>query len=95
MSNNIIIYQNSKNKPQISIRLENETLWPSQKQITELFEVDRNVVTKHIKNMLNDGELDEKSAGIKFVLTATDDKSYDANFYNFDIIITKQTKVIE
>ena len=94
MQNNII-YQNSKSQSQISIRLENETLWPSQKQITELFEVDRNVVTNHIKNILNDGELDEKSAGIKFVLTATDDKSYDANFYNLDIIIARQTKAIE
>ncbi|WP_298095818.1 hypothetical protein [uncultured Campylobacter sp.] len=85
MQNNII-YQNSKSQSQISIRLKNETLWPSQKQITELFEVDRNVVTKHIKNILNGDGLDKKSAGIKFVLTATDDKSYDANFYNFDII---------
>lgn len=94
MQNNII-YQNSKSQSQISIRLENETLWPNQKQITELFEVDRNVLTNHIKNILNDGELDEKSAGIKFVLTATDDKSYDANFYNLDIIIARQTKAIE
>lgn len=88
MQNNIIIYQNSKNKPQISLRLENETLWLNQKQIAELFEVDRSVVTKHIKNILNDGELDEKSVSAKFALTAIDGKSYDTNFYNLDMIIS-------
>lgn len=51
-TNPIIIYQDSANNPAINIRLENETLWLTQRQIAELFDKDRSVITKHIKNIL-------------------------------------------
>ena len=86
--NPIVIYQDSTNNPAISIKLENETLWLTQKQIAELFDKDRSVITKHIKNIFEEGELVENSVCAKIAHTANDGKTYETLYYNLDMIIS-------
>ena len=87
-TNPIIIYQDSANNPTINIRLENETLWLTQRQIAELFDKDRSVITKHIKNIFEEGELVENSVCAKIAHTANDGKTYETLYYNLDMIIS-------
>ena len=58
---NIIIYQTEDGKTKIETRLENEKVWLTQTQMAELFGKDRTVITKHIGNVFEENELDEKS----------------------------------
>lgn len=87
-TNPIIIYQDSANNPAINIRLENETLWLTQRQIAELFDKDRSVITKHIKNIFEEGELVENAVCAKIAHTANDGKTYETLYYNLDMIIS-------
>ncbi|WP_416825753.1 virulence RhuM family protein [Helicobacter ganmani] len=87
-TNPIIIYQDGANNPAINIRLENETLWLTQRQIAELFDKDRSVITKHIKNIFEEGELVENSVCAKIAHTANDGKTYETLYYNLDMIIS-------
>ena len=57
----IEIYQNKDNKTEIEVQFDNETFWLSQSQIGDLFERDRSVITKHIKKVFAEGELEENS----------------------------------
>lgn len=66
-NNPIVIYKDSNNAPAISIRLENETLWLTQRQIAELFGVTKQAISQHINNIFSEGELDREST-IKFFL---------------------------
>lgn len=86
---NFIIYSTGDNKVNIQILAdkENETIWLNQKQIADIFEVDRTSITKHIKNILKDGELKEISVSAKISHTADDGKKYLTTFYNLDMII--------
>ena len=59
-------------------------LWLTQARIAELFGVDRSVVTKHLKNVFESGELDEDSVCVNFAHTADDGKTYQTKFYNLD-----------
>ena len=56
----IVLYQAPDGSMNIDVRLEKETLWLSQKQIAELFVTERSVITKHLRNIFNSGELDKK-----------------------------------
>jgi excisionase family DNA binding protein len=83
----IAIYQ-GKNGPEIEARIENLTVWLSQKQMAVLFNKGVPAVNEHIRNIFNEGELEESSVIRKFRTTASDGKSYDTNFYNLDVIIS-------
>jgi hypothetical protein len=85
--NEILLYTTAEGKVKIEVLFENETFWLSQKRIAELFGVDRSVVTKHLKNIFESAELDEKSVCAFFAHTATDGKKYQTQFYNLDAII--------
>lgn len=84
----IIIYRAPDGKTALDVRLEGETLWLNQKQISELFQTERSVITKHFGNIFRSGELDKHSACAKFAHTAEDGKTYQTNFYNLDAIIS-------
>ena len=58
---NILIYQTEDGATKIETRLENETVWLTQAQMSELFQKERSVITKHINNVFKEGELEEKS----------------------------------
>jgi hypothetical protein len=81
----IVIYQTEGGETQIDVRLEQETVWLTQVQVAELFGRERSVITKHIKNVFTEGELDEKS-NVQNLHIANSDKS--VKFYNLDVIIS-------
>ncbi len=81
----IILYQTESGQTKLEVRLENETVWLSQKQITELFQRDRSVITKHINNVFKENELQEKS-NVQFLHIANSDKP--VKFYSLDVIIS-------
>jgi prophage maintenance system killer protein len=76
----IILYQN-----RLEVRLVEDTIWLTQKQMSELFKTERSVITKHIKNIFATGELNEKS-NVHFLHIANSDKP--VSFYNLDVIIS-------
>ena len=65
-----------------------ETLWLTQKGMAKVFDIDRTVITKHLKNIFTDGELNKNSVCAKFAHTAEDGKTYKTDFYNLDAIIS-------
>ena len=85
--NDILFYATPMGKIKIEVIYENETFWLSQKRMAELFGIDRSVITKHLKNIFQSNELDEKSVCAFFAQTAQDRKSYNIQFYNLDAII--------
>ena len=87
-NNQIIIYNTEDGETKIEVKVENETVWLSQKQMAELFDKDRKTITEHIQNVFKEGELAEIPACRKFQHTAEDGKQYNVNFYNLDVIIS-------
>ena len=83
-----ILYTAPNGEVKIEIYVQNETVWLTQQKIADLFGVDRTVVTKHLGNIFEDGELEKDSVSAKFAHTATDGKKYNTNFYNLDAIIS-------
>ncbi len=81
----IIIYQTENGNTKIETRLENETVWLTQAQMSELFGKDRTVITKHINNIFDELELDEKS-NVQILHIANSDRPI--KFYNLDVIIS-------
>ena len=65
LNNEIVIYQSEDGKTQLDVKLEDETVWLSQSQMSELFQTDRTVINRHIKNIYKSGELDEKATCAK------------------------------
>lgn len=58
LDNKIIIYQSDDGKTQLDVKLENETVWLTQAQMAELFQKDRTVIGRHIRNIFKEGELE-------------------------------------
>ena len=85
MENKIVIYKTKSNKAALKVTLEKETIWLAQKQIAELFNTERSVITKHIKNIFESGELEEKS-NVQKMHIAGSDKS--VKFYNLNVVIS-------
>lgn len=83
-----LLYTTPNGKVKVEIFLRDETVWLTQARIAELFGVDRSVVTKHLKNIFESGELDEDSVCANFAHTADDGKTYQTKFYNLDAIIS-------
>jgi len=79
----VILYKNN-----LEVRLEKDTVWLTQKQMSELFDMERSVITKHLRNILKTKELEEKSVCANFAHTAIDGKTYQTNYYNLDMIIS-------
>lgn len=72
----------------IQVLYKDETIWATQKAMAELFDVDRTVITKHLKNIFDSSELQQNSVCAKFAHTAGDGKTYNTAFYNLDAIIS-------
>lgn len=87
-NNQIIIYEDINGEVKLDVSLENETVWLSQKQLEVLFARDKSVISRHIKNIFNEGELDRDSVVAKNATTASDGKIYQVEFYNLDMIIS-------
>jgi prophage maintenance system killer protein len=87
-NNDVLLYQSPDGQTQIQVQLQDETVWLTQAQMAELFDVSRPNVTMHLRNVFKEGELEEKSVGKESLLTATDGKSYRVKHYNLDVIIS-------
>ena len=90
MENNsqIIIYQTEKGETKLEVRLENETVWLTQKLMAELFQTTVANINIHLKNIFDEGELYANSVIKDFLITAVDGKNYRTKFYNLDMIIS-------
>ena len=84
----IVIYQSDDGLVKLETRFEDETVWLSIDQMAELFQRDRSVIGKHVRNVFAEGELDKDSVWAKFAYTASDGKKYNVDYYNLDVIIS-------
>jgi len=84
----LVLYRSKDGTVQMDVQLKRNTIWLSQVQISELFNSERSVITKHLRNVFTSGELEKASVCAKFAHTATDGKKYQTQFYNLDAIIS-------
>jgi len=84
----IIFYQTEDGVTKIDVRLENDSVWLTQNQLTELYQTSKSNISEHIKHIFDEGELDKKSVVRKFRTTASDGKEYNVIYYNLDMIIS-------
>ena len=83
-----LIFTSQRGEESIEVRYQDETIWLTQKLIAELFDVERSVITKHLKNIFSDNELEQHAVCANFAHTASDGKIYNTRFYNLDAIIS-------
>ena len=84
----IEIYKGLEGEVVFDVDAEEETIWATQAQISNLFGIDRTVVGRHLRNIFRDGELDEKQVCAKNAHTGADGKTYQVSMYNLDAIIS-------
>lgn len=82
-----LVFTRDAHEEGIEVRVQDQDVWLTQKAIGQLFDVDRSVVTKHLKNIFESGELAENSVCAKFAQTADDGKTYQYKFYSLSAII--------
>jgi len=82
-----VIYQSKNGAITLKQDASSDMLWASQNHIADIFEIERSVVTKHIRNILKDNELKENSVCAKLAHTAEDGKMYQVQFYSLDVIL--------
>ena len=87
MKDEIVLYQPNE-EFQLEVQLKDETVWLTQPQIADLFGVQRPAVTKHLRNIFREGELDPNSVSSILEHTAADGKVYSTQFYNLDAILS-------
>ena len=85
---NIVIYQSENGEICVDARLENDTIWLTQKAMAEVFGCSSDNISLHLKKIFESGELDKKSVTEECSATASDGKSYKTQFYNLDAIIS-------
>ena len=78
------LYTTPNGKVKVEIFLRDENIWLTQAMIAEIFDIDRSVITKHLKNIFEDHELKENSVCANYAQTARDGKTYSTKFYNLD-----------
>jgi hypothetical protein len=83
-----LIYQTEDGLTKISVKLEDENIWLSIDQMAALFGRDKSTISRHIKNIFREGELQQNSVVVKFATTASDNKTYQVDYYNLDVIIS-------
>jgi len=83
-----LIYQTEDGGTRVQVRFEGETVWLSQKALAELFQKDVRTISEHIRNIFEEGELKPDSVVRNFRITAADNKQYDTQHYNLDVIIS-------
>ena len=86
--NSILIYTTEDGLTKIDTTFDGDTVWLSIDQMAELFQRDRSVIGKHVRNIFKEGELQKESVWAKFAYTAADGKVYDVDYYNLDVIIS-------
>ena len=85
---NLIMYQTEDGQTRLEVTLTDSTVWLSLNQLSELFNKDKSTISRHIKNIFEEGELASTSVVAKFATTAADGKQYQVDYYNLDVIIS-------
>lgn len=88
IKNKIIVYQTKTGAIELKGDLNNETIWASLDEISYVFERDKSVISRHIKNIFKDGELNRNSVVAFFATTASDGKTYNVEYFNLDVILS-------
>ncbi len=88
VKSDLILYQTEDGKTRIEVRLQDETVWLSQKLMAELFQTTVPNINMHINNIFEEGELEAESVIKDFLITAADGKKYQTKFFNLDVIIS-------
>jgi prophage maintenance system killer protein len=84
----VCIYQANDGQFKVEVKLHDESVWLTQKQMASLFEKNVRTISEHIRNIFKEKELDKNSVIRNFRITAEDGKSYDTQHYNLDVIIS-------
>ena len=84
----IVLYQSEGGDAEIAVQLRNETVWLTLNQITDLFERDKSVISRHLRNIFLEKELSREAVVAKNATTASDGKTYQVEYYNLDAIIS-------
>src|SRR5476651_2422308 len=84
----VLLYQTDDGKTRIDVRLQGETVWLTQMQMTELFQTTKQNVSLHLKNVFDEGELIKDSVVKESLTTASDGKKYNTAYYNLDVVIS-------
>jgi prophage maintenance system killer protein/predicted transcriptional regulator len=84
----IVVYQTKSGAIELRGDFDKETIWATLDEITALFERDKSVVSRHLKNIFKEGELDRHGVVAKIATTAADGKIYQVDYYNLDVIIS-------
>lgn len=82
-----LVFTRDAGEDGIEVRVQNGDVWLTQKAISQLFDVDRSVITKHLSNIFKEGELDENSTCANFAQVADNGKTYNYKFYSLAAII--------
>jgi len=85
---NIVIYKDSKGNVELKADVQKETVWASLDQIASIFGRDKSVVSRHIKKIFEEKELDKNSVVAKNATTAADGKTYVVEYFNLDVILS-------
>lgn len=83
-----LLYQTEDGRTRVEVRFAGETVWLSISQMAELFQRDKSVISRHIKNVFDEGELQRRSVVAEFATTALDGKSYEIEYFSLDVIIS-------
>ena len=84
----MIIYTTEDGLTKVETTFDGDTVWLSIDQMAELFQRDRSVIGKHVRNIFKEGELEKESVWANFAHTASDGKVYNVDYYNLDVIIS-------
>ena len=87
-NSNVLMYTTEDGVTKVEVTFDNETVWLSLDQMAELFQRDKSTISRHIKNIFTEGELDRNSVVANFATTASDGKVYRVDYYNLDVIIS-------
>ena len=90
---NIIMYTTEEGITKIEVTFDHDTVWLSIDQMAELFQRDKSVIGKHVRNIFKEGELVKEEVWAKFAYTASGGKVYQVDFYNLDVIISVDYRV--
>lgn len=88
METKIEIFKTSDNQTQIEVKFENDTIWLTLNQISDLFDRDKSVISRHLKNIFKEEELNMDTVVAKNATTASDGKTYQVEYYNLDAILS-------
>ena len=86
--NSISIYRSSDGVTTVYVKISAESVWLNLNQMSDLFDRDKSVISRHIRNVFKENELERNSVVAYFATTAADGKTYNVEYYNLDVIIS-------